>query len=63
MAVPWYSNSAVNERTDKCPYEARYGLRVVRHELQAECQAVDIGAIIRDDAEGEDDEAELAEAS
>ena len=63
MAVARYSNRAINQRTNECPDESRHGLRIVRHELQAECQAVDIRAIVRDDAEGEDDEAELTEAA
>ena len=63
MAVSWDSDSAIDKGTDKCPDEARNGLRVVCHELQTERQAVDIGAVVCNDAEGEDDEAELTEAA
>lgn len=63
MAVARYSNRAINQRANESPDESRHGLRIVRHELQTECQAVDVRAIVRDDAEGEDDEAELTEAA
>ena len=63
MAVAWDSNSAVDEGTDESPDESRNGLRVVCHELQTESQAIDIGAIVCDDAESENDEAELTEAA
>ena len=63
MAVPWDRNGAVDQRADEGPDEPRHGLRVVRHDLHAEGQAVDIGAVVGDDAEGEDDEAERAEAA
>ena len=33
------------------------------HELQGEGQAVNVGAVVGDDAESEDDQAELAEAA
>ena len=63
MAVAWDSDGAVDESADKGPDESRNGLRVVCHELQTECQAIDIGAVIRNDAEREDDKAELTEAA
>ena len=63
MAVARYSNGAVNECGDERPDEPRHGLRPATQHLHAERYAIDIGAIVRDDAEGEDDEAELAEAA
>ena len=63
MAVAWDSDGAVDEGADEGPDESWNGLRVVRHKLQTECQAVDIGAVVCNDAERENDEAELTEAS
>ena len=63
MAVAWDGDGAVHERADERPDEARDGLRPATEQLQAEGHAVDVGAIVRDDAEGQDDEAELAEAA
>lgn len=63
MAVAWDSNSAVYEGTNKCPDEARHGLRPATQHLQTEGHAVDIGAIVRDNAESKNDETELAEAA
>ena len=63
MAVAGNSNSAVDQGADECPDETRHGLRPATQQLQAEGQAVDVGAIVRDNAESQDDEAELAEAA
>ena len=63
MAVAWDGDGAVDHRADEGPDEAWYGLRPAAEQLQAEGHAVDVGAIVRDDAEGQDDEAELAEAA
>ena len=63
MAVAWDGDGAVHEGADEGPDEARDGLRPAAEQLQAEGHAVDVGAIVRDDAEGQDDEAELAEAA
>ena len=63
MTVPRYGNSAVDEGADECPDETRDGLRPATEQLQAKGHAVDVWAIVRDDAEGQDDEAELAEAA
>lgn len=63
MAVPRDRNGAIDERPDEGPDEARHGLRPPSENLQTETHAVDVGAVVGDDAEGEDDEAELAEAS
>ena len=63
MAVAWDGDGAVDEGADKGPDEARHGLRPAAEELQAEGHAVDVGAVVRDDAEGQDDKAELAEAA
>ena len=63
MAVAWDSDSAVDKGADERPDESWNGLRVVCHELQTECQAVDIGAVVCNDTERENDEAELTEAA
>ena len=63
MRVSWDGNGAVDERADKCPDESRYGLRPSPHNLQAEGQAVDVWAVVRDDAQCQYDQAELAEAA
>ena len=63
MAVAWDGNRAVYEGADECPDEAGHRLGVVCHELQTECQAVDIWAIVCNDAECENDKAEFAKAA
>ena len=51
MGVPWDGNRAVDNRTHQGPEEAGNVLRVVAHNLETECQAVDIGAVVRNYAE------------
>ena len=63
MAVAGDGDGAVDEGADEGPDEAGHGLGPARHQLQAEGYAVDVRAVVGDDAEGEDDEAELAEAA
>ena len=63
MTVARDGNGAVHQRADERPDEPRHGLRPPTHQLQTERHAVDIGAIVRDDAEGQDHEAELPEAA
>lgn len=63
MAVARDGNGAVDEGADECPDETRDRLRPATQQLQTEGQAVDVGAIVRDDAESQDDETELAEAA
>ncbi len=63
MAVAWDSNGAVYEGADECPDETRHGLRPAAHQLQTEGHAVDVGAIVRDNAESQNDETKLAEAA
>lgn len=63
MTVAWDGNRAVYKGADERPDEAWHGLRPATHHLQTESHAVDIGAVVRDDAEGKDDEAELTEAA
>ena len=63
MAVAGDGDGAVHERADEGPDEAGDGLRPAAEQLQAERDAVDVGAVVRDDAEGQDDEAELSEAA
>ena len=62
MAVAGDGDGAVDEGADEGPDEARHGLRPAAHDLQAEGHAVDVGAVVRDDAQGQHDEAELPEA-
>ncbi len=63
MAVSWNGDGAVDERADEGPDETRHGLRPATQQLQTKGQAVDIGAVVRDDAESENDKTELAEAA
>lgn len=63
VAVAWDSNSAVYEGADECPDKTRYGLRPATQQLQTEGHAVDIGAIVRDNAESQNDKTKLAEAA
>ena len=63
MAVAWDSNRAVYKGADECPDEARHSLRPATHQLQTESHAVDVGAVVRDNAESEDDKTELTEAA
>ena len=52
MAVAWDGDGAVDEGADEGPDESGYRLRPATKQLQAEGQAVDVGAIVRYDAEG-----------
>ena len=63
MAVAWDGDGAVDDRADEGPDEARHGCRPGGEQLQAECQAVDVGAVVGDDAEREDDETEFAKSA
>ena len=63
MVVAWDSDGAVDDGADEGPDESWNGLRVVCHKLQTESQAIDVGAVIRNDAERENDKTELAESS
>ena len=63
MAVARDGNGAVHQRADERPNEPRHRLRPTTHQLQTERHAVDVGAIVRDDAEGQNHEAELPEAA
>ena len=63
MAVAWDGNGAVDNRADESPDETGNGLGPRSHELQAECQAVDVWAIVGDDTESEDDKAEFAKGA
>ena len=63
MAVARDGDGAVDEGADKGPDESRDRLRPATEQLQTEGQAVDVGAIVRNDAERQDDETELAEAA
>lgn len=48
---------------DGGPDEAGHGLGPAAENLQGQADGVDVGAVVGDDGEGEDDEAELAEAA
>ena len=63
MAVARDGDGAVDDGADEGPDEARDRGRPPAHDLQGEGDAVDVGAIVPDDAEREHDEAELAEAA
>ena len=63
MAVPRDGDRAVNHRAHKRPDKPRHRLRPAAEDLQTQAHAVDVGAIVRNNAEGEDNEAELAEAA
>ena len=54
---------AVDGGGDEGPDEARDVLGVVGEDLDAEADAVDVGAVVADDGEGDDDEAEVAEGA
>lgn len=61
VAVTWDGDRAVHECTDKGPDESGNTLRLASEELERERDGVDVGAVVGDDGESEDDEAELAE--
>ena len=63
MAVAWNGDGAVYEGADERPDETRYGLRPATQQLQTEGHAVDIGAVVRDDAKRQNDKTELAETA
>ena len=63
MTVARNGNGAVHEGADEGPDEPRDGLRPAPQQLQTKGHAVDVGAIVRDDAEGQNDEAKLPEAA
>lgn len=63
IAIAGNRNRAIDECADKSPDKSRNHLRPASHDLQTECQAVNIGTIIRNDAEREHDQAKGSEAS
>ena len=63
MAVSRDGNGAIDERADESPDESRHRLRPSAHDLQAERHAVYIRAVVRNNTQRQDDEAELAEAT
>lgn len=63
MAVAWDGDGAVHKSADEGPDETRDGLGPTTQQLQTEGQAVDIGAVVRDDTEGQNDKTELAKAA
>ena len=63
MGVPRDGDGAVDDGADESPDEAGDDGRPSAHHLQGEGDAVDVGAVVADNAQSEDDEAELAEAA
>ena len=63
VAVAWDSDRAVNDRADEGPDETGNALGDARKELQGQRDGVDIRAVVGNDGEGEDDEAELSKAA
>ena len=63
MAVTWDGDRAVHDCADEGPNEARHALRYASKELERERHAVDVWAVVGDDGEGKNDEAELSEAT
>ena len=63
MAVAWNGDGAVDDRADKRPDEAGDHLAVGCHDLQTECQAVDVGAVVRNDAQREYHEAKISKTA
>lgn len=53
----------VDARADECPDEAWHARRRAGKDLQRQGDGVDVRAVVSDDGEREDDEAELAEAA
>ena len=63
MGVSWNGDRAVDDGADEGPDEAGDDGGPATHDLQGEGDAVDVGTVVPDDAQSEDDEAELAEAA
>lgn len=63
MTVTGDGDGAVDHGADERPQETRHLLGVVGEDLETEGQTVDVGAVVPDDAEGEDDQTELAEST
>lgn len=60
MRISWDGDRDIDAGSDKCPEESGNALCVVRENLKREGQGVDVGAVVSDDREREDDQAELA---
>ena len=63
VAVSRDRDRAVDDRADQSPQEARDHLGIVGQDLQREGEGVDVGTVVADNGEREDDDAELAEAA
>ena len=63
MRIARDGDSTINQGSDKGPDEARYRLRPTAHDLQAECQTVDVWAIVCDDAKSQYNETEFSKAA
>ena len=63
MRVSGDGDGDVHARRDGGPHEAGHALGPPAHDLHGEGDGVDVGTVVCDDAEGEDDEAEFAEAA
>ena len=63
MRVPRYSDSDVHSSGNTSPDETRYALSPATHDLHCQADRVDVRAVVRDNGEGEEDQAELSEAA
>lgn len=64
MRVPWNSDCNVNARTHGCPNKPRHALcPLSTQNLDCQTDRVDVWTVVRDDTQGEDHKAELAEAA
>lgn len=63
LSVAWDGDGAVDEGPDECPHETGNALGFLGEELEGEAHGVDVRAVVGDDGEGEDDQAEFAEVA
>ena len=63
MAVTGNGNGTIKEGSNKGPHEAGNALGNASKELEGERDGVDVGAVIGDDGQCEDDKAELSESA
>lgn len=63
VVVSWDGDCDVDAGADEGPDEARDALGPAGEELEGEGDGVDVGAVVGDNGEGKDDEAEVTEAA